>query len=75
MANDVKTKKTTSPKKFDPASLSVEDQEAVVEHYLGVHPKYYIYEGLGLRVNEWVMNHDRKYFNGFIPHLKELGKL
>ena len=72
MAN--KTEKVVSPKKFNAASLSQEEQEAVVEFYLGVHPKYYIYEGLGLRVNEWAMNHDRIYFNGFKPHLRELGR-
>jgi len=68
-------KQSSAPiKKFNPASLPIEAQEAVVEHYMGVHPKYYIYEGLGLKVNEWEMNHDRIYFNGFKPHLRELGK-
>ena len=30
--------------KFDPASLSQEDLEAAVEHYLGLHPKYFVYK-------------------------------
>lgn len=69
------TEKKVRPKVFDPASLSDKELEAAVEFYLGVHPKYYIYEGLGLRVNEWEMNHDRKAFNGFKPHLKQLGRI
>lgn len=73
MPRPPKVSEAVAPQKFDPASLSQEDQEAVVELYLGVHPKYYIYEGLGLRVNEWAMNHDRIYFNGFKPHRRELG--
>lgn len=30
--------------KFDPASLSIEEQEAVIEHYLGLHPRYFVYK-------------------------------
>lgn len=64
--------KKAQPIKFNPASLSKADQEAVVEFYMGVHPKYYIYEGLGLRVNEWLMRSEKNHFNGFKPHMEEL---
>lgn len=64
-----------APQMFDPASLTAEQQEAVIEHYLGAHPKYFIYEGIGLKVDIWGLNHDGKPFNGFIPHQKQLGIL
>ena len=37
---------------FDPSALSIEEQEEVVRHYLGAHPKYYTYfpEGL-IKIN------------------------
>jgi hypothetical protein len=60
-------------KKFNPASLSKEEQEAVIEHYLGVHPKYFVYRGIDLSVDIYNLNLDRKTFNGFLPHLKQLG--
>ena len=49
--------------------------EEYVEEYLGVHPQYFIYEGLSLKVDVWKLEHDGKHFNGFLPHLKELGEL
>lgn len=61
-----KQKPKSKPKK------SIEDY---VEKYLGVHPRYFIYEGLGLKVDIWKLEHDGKNFRGFIPHLKELGEL
>jgi hypothetical protein len=65
-------------KKFDPASLSVEDQEAVIELYLGIHPRYFVYrnsqQGLpGLEVDIYTSRRDRKDFNGFLPNLKKMG--
>jgi len=68
-------KKEDMAEMFDPASLTDEQQGAVIEHYLGVHPKYFIYEGIGLRVDIWRLNTDRKHFNGFLPHQRELGIL
>ena len=59
--------------KFDPASLTAEQQEAVVELYLGVHPKFFVYRGTGLNVDIWNLNMAGKQFNGFKPHLRELG--
>lgn len=62
------------PKELDPASLSQEDQEAVVEFYMGCHPKYYVYQGLQLNVDIYSMNRDGvKGFNGFKPHKRQLG--
>lgn len=63
---------------FNPASLSIEEQEAVVEHYLGLHPKYYVYEG-GFIINvthnmPWIAQQGVD-FNGFKPALKEQGVL
>ena len=60
-------------KKFDPASLSEEEQDAVVERRLGVHPKYFVYQGISLTVDIYNLNLDHKHFNGFLPHLKQLG--
>ena len=63
----------TKVKKFDPASLSLEDQGAVVEHYMGCHPKYYVYEGHKLKVDLWKMEHNGIYWGGYFkPHAKEL---
>ena len=58
-------------KAFDPASLSKGEQALVVEHYLGVHPKYFVYEGLKVNVDIWNMEYDKKHFNGWKPQLEE----
>ena len=59
--------------KFDPASLSKEEQEAVIEHYLGVHPKFFIYWGLILEVDVFNSRREGYSFNGFLPDLKKRG--
>lgn len=59
-------------KKFNPASLTVKEQEAVVEYYMGVHPKYFVYYGYALNVD--IYNLKDKKFNGFKPHLKQMGR-
>lgn len=59
---------------FDPAALSKEQQAAVVELYLGVHPKYFVYQGLQIGLNLGLMQIDGVGgFNGFKPHKEELG--
>ena len=68
-------KQPVKVKAFDPKDLSLEQQEAVVAEYLGVHPKYFVYKGLNLQPDIWNMEHDGFYFNGFKPHLRELGQL
>jgi len=39
------------PAAFDPKSLTIEQQEAVVEEYLGYPPKFFMYEGTKIRFN------------------------
>ena len=39
------------PAPFDPKKLSKEQQESVVEEYLGIHPFYFMYEGLNIKLN------------------------
>lgn len=73
------------PKEFSPSDLTLEQQEAVVEEYLGVHPKYFIYEGLAIRLNHGRFEaeqrniaketgHDRKWFNGWKPKPSKYGR-
>lgn len=52
---------------FDPKNLTPEQQEAVVEMYLGVHPKYFIYSGLNIKLNHGLYRHDGHAFNGWKP--------
>ncbi|KPK95797.1 hypothetical protein AMJ80_03545 [bacterium SM23_31] len=59
--------------KFDPASLTEKQQEAVVEYYLGVHPRYFRYWGTTINLD--IYNFKDKNFKGFKPQLKEMGKL
>lgn len=57
--------------KFDPKKLTIEQQEAVVEEYLGVHPKYFLYEGLAVRLNHGRFTHEGNAFNGWKPNPKK----
>lgn len=63
--------------KFDPASLSLEDREAVVEYYLGLHPKYFIYRptevGPCIIVDINKITMDGQSFTLFKPQAKEYG--
>jgi hypothetical protein len=75
---------------FNPASLSKEQQEAVVEEYLGYHPKYFIFEGLAIRFNHSQFEFDerqkqelrdrsgvkgnRKWFDGWRPRPDKFGR-
>jgi len=60
---------------FDPASLTIEQQKAVVEEYLGYSPDYFIYEGRQITFNLSQFEYDerkkqgadRKFFNGWKP--------
>jgi hypothetical protein len=53
--------------------LTEEQLMLAVEKYLGVHPRYFIYAGTQINVDIWNLNNDRQYFNGFLPHCKQLG--
>ena len=66
---DKKPKSVPKPKK-----LSDEEKAKIVEEYLGVHPKYFVYTGMQITVDIWNLEHDGKHFNGYLPHLKELGQ-
>ena len=45
-------------KKFDPSSLTEEQQAMVVEQYLGVHPKYMLIEKNKVKINHGRMKAD-----------------
>ena len=47
----VKQEKAAQPVAFDPASLSIKQQEEVVHEYLGIHPDFFIYAGLNIQLN------------------------
>lgn len=57
--------------KFNPASLSKEDQEAVIEHYLGAHPKFFVYWGNVIEMDIHNSHREGNKFNGFLPDLKK----
>ena len=65
---------------FDAASLTIEQQKAVVEEYLGYSPDYFIWEGRQITLNVSQLEYDervksqktgkpRKFFNGWKPAL------
>ena len=67
---------------FNAASLTKEQQEAVVEEYLGVHPHYFLYEGKQIQLNISQLEYDerqknlktgepRKWFNGWKPNMEK----
>ncbi len=58
---------------FDPASLTKEEQESVIELYLGIHPKYFLYVGTAIHIDVYNAHLEKKPFNGFRPHMKRLG--
>lgn len=43
---------------FDPSLLTEEQQAMVVEHYLGVHPKYMLVEKNKVKINYGKMKND-----------------
>jgi len=49
---------------FKPENLTKEQQEAVVEFYLGCHPKYFVYEGVqSIKVDVYKMVMDGYEFS------------
>jgi hypothetical protein len=55
------------PKGFDPSALSLEEQAAVVEEFLGVHPRYFLYKGLNIQLNHGKFRFEGHAFNGWKP--------
>ena len=61
-----KENKAGQPASFKPEALTVEQQEAVIEFYLGVHPKYFVYEGTSaIKIDIYRMAMDGITTNGF----------
>ena len=60
--------------KFDPSDLTIEEQELVLEEYLGIHPDYFIYkDALHITVSPELAHKDKKLIRGFKPKLKQMG--
>lgn len=51
---------------FKPEKLTVEQQELVVEHYIGIHPKYFWYRGASIDVDQYKLSRDGISWTGFI---------
>lgn len=78
MANKKQGSGAVSTAKFDPKKLTILEQEAVLEEYLGYHPKYFMYQGLSIKLNHSRFEaeqrriaketgDDRLWFNGWKP--------
>jgi len=50
---------------FNIEDLTKEQQEAVVEKFIGIHPKFYIYEGISIKMNVYLMAREGKNWTGF----------
>ena len=50
--------------------LTDQEKEDIVAEYLGVHPRYFIYEGAKITINNWQFEHDGNRFNGWAPDKK-----
>jgi hypothetical protein len=77
-------KKTGAAKSapFNPKKLTIEQQEAVVEEFLGIHPRYFIYAGQQIMLDLSRFEHEnrnesartgapRKWFSGWKPNTKK----
>ena len=78
LMNYANEKQAVKPAAFNPAKLSIEQQESVVEEFLGVHPKYFLYQGNNIKLNfgryeaenrriAEKTGEPRVYFNGWKP--------
>jgi hypothetical protein len=68
-------KSKQQPRKFSPASLTREQCEAVIEHYLGINPKYFLYESGQIKLNLWEMAREKQAEFDFHPHKVELNEI
>lgn len=48
-----------------PAPLTKEQKEAFVEEIVGVHPKYFVYEGAQIKIDLYKMSMDGINWTGF----------
>ena len=48
-----------------PKPLTEDEKAQVVLEYLGVHPKYFIYEGQQIKIDIWTMQHDGINWRGW----------
>ena len=61
-----KSNGAAKPAPFKPENLSKQEQESVVEYFLGAHPKYFVYEGVqNIKVDVYRMTMDGYPFTGF----------
>ncbi len=70
---EVKNKRKEPISKPKPKVLSEDDKAKIVEEYLGVHPKYFVYAGQTIRVNIWPMERDGVFWRGWRIDEKEKG--
>ena len=77
----VKKSGAVKPAPFDPSKLTKEQQELVVKEYLGVHPRFFLYDGLQIKLNHSRFEAEnrteaertgkpRVWFNGWKPKLR-----
>ena len=53
--------------------LSQDEKDAIIEEYLGVHPKHLLFTNNEVTVDLWKLEHDGKRFDGFMPYRKSVG--
>ncbi len=57
--------KSTARKVEVKKSLTDEQKAKIVEEYLGVHPKYFLYGGLDLKVDIWTFQSEGGNWKGW----------
>lgn len=62
-------KKKTQKKEagFNPASLTKEQRNSVIEYEFGVHPKFMLFQFDQIHIDLWNLEAAGKHFNGFFP--------
>ncbi len=58
-------KKAVSKAKSKPNGLTEDQKAKIVEEYLGVHPRYFLYSGQTIRVNIWTHERDGNNWRGW----------
>ena len=53
--------------------LTQDEKDAIIEEYLGVHPKHLLFTNNEVTVDLWKLEHDGKRFDGFMPYRKAVG--
>ena len=75
MPKQTSEKTEPKPRKFDPASLTQEQRDQVVELEFGVHPQYMNFTYNEIQVDLWRLEHAGGRFDGFRQWLKQMGKV